>query len=415
MDRPPVPRDAAARLVSPVGYANRELGHPRQPVPPRRNRVRRPAFLASLLVWIQRHIIATLSVALIPAFAATALLASAYKQEQRELAVGWVARGDRALETGAPGDAIDAYRTALTFSREDRTLLLSLARALRLANRDTEARAYLLNLWNDQPGNGPINLELARLAATRGDPATALRYYHGAIEGAWMEGAEAQRRNARLELARFLVSAQALAQARVEVIALEQDMPEDLDRRREVGQLMLASGLQDQALAVYEAILKAAPDDQNALAVAGQIAFEQGEYQTAVRYLTRAVAAGTGSESVHSLLDTARAVLAYDPFGRRMPLRERARRTSRALDVALQRLAACPGESEDPTIVALRAAVEEARPNIRRNLARDADLVESTMDLVFRIERETAGCREATPVDRALTLIGQQQRQRAES
>jgi Tfp pilus assembly protein PilF len=377
--------------------------------------VQRPPLIAALLAWVQRHILATLAVALIPAFTATALLASAYKAEQRERAASFVTAGDAALASGDPTDAINAYRTALTFSREDRGLLLSLARALRMAGRDTEARAYLLTLWSDQPGNGPINLELARLAAARGDVSTAQRYYHGAIEGAWTEAAEEHRRTARLELTRFLVSAQAMSQARVEVMALQEDMPPDLERRKDVAQLMLASGLEAESLAQYEAILKEAPADADALTTAGIIAFEQGTYATATRYLTRAVAAGNANRGIRDMLETARAIPALDPFTRRLTLRERARRASRVLDIALQRLDACPADSTAPTIVALREVVAKEQPNIRRNLSRDADLVESTMDLAFRIEHDASTCREATPLDRAVELLGQQPRQRAES
>jgi tetratricopeptide (TPR) repeat protein len=369
--------------------------------------------LAPLLAWVQRHIVATLSIALVPAFTVTVLLASAYRQEQHDLALEWVARGDQALHAGSPREAVDAYRTALTFSRDNRDLRLSLARALRLAGRDSEARAYLLTLWNDQPGNGPINLELARLAASRGDVATALRYYHGAIEGAWATRAESERRQARLELARFLVSAQALAQARVELVALDQDLPPDPEGRAQVASLMLAAGLEDQALDLYQRILADEPENASALAAAGHIAFEKGTYQTAAGYLSRAIEAGADTPDVRAQLETARSVLALDPFLRRLPLRERARRTLRALSIARQRLAACPADTTDPTILELRNAVETALPSIRRNLPRDADLVDSTIDLVVRIERDAAACREATPVDRALLLIGQG-RQRAE-
>ena len=99
-------------------------------------------------------------------------------------------------------------------------LRLHLAQALMAADRGPEARAHLLTLWANQPGNGPVNLELARLAATEGDMTTALRHYHNAIEGAWDEAPEDRRRHARLELARFLVDLKhATPQAQAELIA----------------------------------------------------------------------------------------------------------------------------------------------------------------------------------------------------
>jgi tetratricopeptide (TPR) repeat protein len=140
------------------------------------------------------RLLVALSLALIPAFA-VAVVTKGYRAEQRRLGAEWFERGSAALEGGQPDEAIEAFRTALTFSREDRLFRLRLAQALAADGRVAEARAYLLTLRDSQPGNGPVNLELARLAAKSGDPGAAHRYYHASIEGAWNDTAEVQRRS----------------------------------------------------------------------------------------------------------------------------------------------------------------------------------------------------------------------------
>jgi hypothetical protein len=57
-----------------------------------------------------------------------------------------------------------------------------------------KAYAYLINLWEREPENGLVNLELARIAAQKGDTEQALRYYHNAIYAVWPGDQEVQRR-----------------------------------------------------------------------------------------------------------------------------------------------------------------------------------------------------------------------------
>src|SRR5688500_17244344 len=115
-----------------------------------------------------RHVLLWLALALAPAFSVTAFVTAAHREHQRTLAREWDARGQRALENRQPALAVDAFRNALRFSRDDRDLRLRLAESLAASGRPAEARAYLLGLWQDQPGSGRVNLQLARLAALEG-------------------------------------------------------------------------------------------------------------------------------------------------------------------------------------------------------------------------------------------------------
>src|SRR5207237_552677 len=108
------------------------------------------------------HVLAWLIVAAVPAFAATAIVSRAYHAGEHALALEYRARGERSLSRGDAAAAADAFRTALTFARDDFELRFDLARALLASHSRAEARAYLLALGDEEPGDGPVNLALGR-------------------------------------------------------------------------------------------------------------------------------------------------------------------------------------------------------------------------------------------------------------
>ncbi len=85
-----------------------------------------------------------------------------------------------------------------------------------------------MNLWDRQPEDGLVNLELARIAVQKEQTEQALRYYHNAIYATWPEDQpddqEGKRREARLELIGFLLRTNARAQAESELIALAENV-----------------------------------------------------------------------------------------------------------------------------------------------------------------------------------------------
>jgi tetratricopeptide (TPR) repeat protein len=354
---------------------------------------------------IGRHILLFLTIALAPAFAVTALVTNAYRSDQSGLARSWSRKGDAALDSGRPADAIEAFRNALAYARDDRAIRLRLAQALAAAGRRSEARAYLLALWDDQPGNGPVNLELARIAADDRDLSSAIRYYHNAIEGAWANGAADARRAARLELAEFLIEQGATAPAQAELIALAGELPGGRNVRLKVAGLMSRAGLSIQALGIYRGLLAQNRADPEALIGAGESAFDSASYPAAVAYLSAA-------ERLRPLgarqatLEIARLVVTLDPFQPRVSSLQRARRTIQSFDAASERLAQCPNLDRSGELAALDAERAALGPKITpQALRRDPDLIDTAMDLAFRIERATGSCGSPRPVDRALLLI----------
>ena len=98
-------------------------------------------------------------------------------------------------------------------------------------------------------------------------------------------------------------------------------------------------------------------------------------------------------------------MLSSNPYQRRLPLRERAARATRAFEAADARIAACVAASpQNPTYAALAGEVAGVKP-VSTRLRRDPDTLDEVMDLVFRIEEATSGCPNPTDLDRALALL----------
>ncbi len=172
-------------------------------------------------------ILALLSVLAIGFFLAVSGLSRVYHAQQESLANRWFTRGVADLKEQRFDRAVIGFRAALLYSRDNYDYQLNLAGALIGLHRTSEADAYLSNLWERQPENGLVNLELARIATQKGETEPALRYYHNAIYAAWPGDQEVQRRDARLELIKFLLRNNANAQAQSELIALAENLGDD--------------------------------------------------------------------------------------------------------------------------------------------------------------------------------------------
>ncbi len=366
---------------------------------------------------------------LMPAFALTAFTTRAYRSEQQRLAAESSNRGDRALRDGRPAEAIDELRTAMSLA-PTRPRRLHLAQALAAAGRDAEARAHLLTLREGAPGDGVINLELARLAARNGDVTGASHYYRNAIEGAWTAAPDTNRREVRLELAELLVRRGTSAQAEAELITLAADMPRDPALHVRVGDLLMQAQQARRAFEVYTAALRIDPASRRALQGAGESAFRMANYFTARRYFVPVAAVEPGNTHVRGRLDTITAVLGLDPFRRGLAARERARRAVLAFEIAATRLRRCgesvgislpdvepsPPAPEAPVtdaLLRLWTELRETAPVVKVDtLSRDPDALERVMDLAFRIEDGCeARCGEAGHgSDQALVLIARDRR-----
>jgi predicted Zn-dependent protease len=343
------------------------------------------------------------------AFSAVAGLSRLYHRQQESLADRWSTRGTEDLKAARYGSAVVDFRTALLYARDEYTYQLDLAEALVGEHRADEAYAYLVNLWQREPENGLVNLELARIEAARGHSESALRYYHNAIYAIWQGDQEKASQNARLELIQYLLRTNDLAQADSELIALTVNLGSNARGHVHAGQLFLQAQDNQRAFDQFRLALQHDRHNVAAMAGAGNAAFQLAQYSDAVRYLREAEVAGNKTND--SELKIAQLVLSMDPFRTRFNSRERRRIAMSAFDAAGDRLKACgtPGPFSIPAgeLTNLTQSWTKLKPQVNeRDMRNDPDEVNTIMSLVFSIERQTSGmCGTSSDTDNALLLI----------
>ena len=367
--------------------------------------------------WFSRHVLLLSIVFLVPAFLLTRWLVAAYDAYDLGVAAEWYQQGERDLRGGRLTEAVDDYRAALAHARENRGYRLRLAQALERAGALDAASADLRRLWEGDPSNSVVNLELARVSRRQGGFTDAVRYYNNAIYGVWPGDAAARRRDTQLELIDYLLANHRNADALAGLIALAADLPPDAGLRMAVGTRMLKAGAEQEALQEFRQAATLDPQSASALSAAGSLALRLGQFADAERDLGLAVRAGDESPATAKQLSLARAVLDLDPFAPRLGSAQRVRRVRDAFDLATASFGRCvaampPGEGAvQDAAAALHARLADAAKPLRGREAADADLQQDTMDLVFDIEEFVAShCALVSGNDEALLALGRSRR-----
>ena len=358
-----------------------------------------------------RVILALASVATF-AFFGVSGLSKVYHRELQARGTQWFDTGNSAVASGKLANAVADFQVALSFSRDNFEYELRLAEALVALHRTEEALAYLDNLWQRQPENGSVNLQLARIYSKKKDVTKALRYYHNAIYAVWSSDADAQQLSVRLELIRFLLDQNAQNQAEAELISLGKNLPEDPSLRLNIADLYMKVPAYQRAFAEYKQVLKLDRHNTAALAGAGRAAFEMADYPGAQRYLASVVASKPNDTADQELLKIAKLIPKTDPYQIYSPA-ERRRAALDAFNTAGQRLNTClnqaanPGSSINPNLQALYSQWTEMKTRLtERTLRQHPDWLDPAMDLVFSIERQTReSCGSPTGDDRVLLLM----------
>jgi len=352
-------------------------------------------------------LLALLAVLAVLFFLMVTALSRAYQAQREALGNRWFERGVANLNAKRFDAAVSDFRSALLYSRDNYSYQLNLAEALLGLRHTGEASAYLLNLWEREPESGLVNLELARIAAQQGHTDQAVRYYHDAVYSTWSGDERSQRRDARLELIELLLRTHARADAQAELIALAENAGEDPAEQERIGGLFLRAEDYEHALAAFQIALKADRHNPAALAGAGEAAFRLGRYPEAQKFLQAAVTANPNDAESVERLKTTEMVMNMDPYRRPISVSQRNRAVVDAFHTAGERLESCPvppapgsGPSLSDSWAALQPQISEL------GLRRNPDLVDSAIDLVFRIERQTRdACGRPSGPDLALLLI----------
>jgi Tfp pilus assembly protein PilF len=367
------------------------------------------------LRYIQRRVLFLSLIPLGLLFAVTVTLARTYRAREAQLAQEWFQRGNNDFSAGKPATAADDFRNALSYDPDNSQIQLRLAEALLNAGRLTEASSYFQSLWEENPGSGEVNLNLARISAQMGAVNEAVRHYRQAIYGSWDSEPVRQRTSARLELCEFLIQNGRLDEAREELAAAAADAPQrEALLHEQIGQLFLKAGDPGKAVQEFEAALQTNPRQSQWLEDAGRAAYEEGDYQKAEIYLSKATRENP-SDQTKELLTTVLDVLRSDPYLPGLSDEEQARRTWKAFGQALERLRSCLAvsgtqSSSDPAseLENLTKSANELKERLNlRSLVAQRELRNDTMRFVFRIEKVTSHfCRNPTGSDQALLLIG---------
>jgi tetratricopeptide (TPR) repeat protein len=347
----------------------------------------------------------------------TAAINRIYHKKIHVLADSWFAQGETSFQAGDIQSALIDYRNALVYSPANAKFQFHLAQALAAAGRGDEGRTYLLNLLSESPGNGQVNLALARIAARKGATSEAIRYYHAAIYGEWENDPIAMRWQVRRELSEYLLDRGEARQAVPEIIALADNTPpDDLERRKVVGNLLLRAKLWTRALEVFSPLVSVNNEDYEALLGAAISAFELGRYDLALDYFDRLPQQQRDAPDVVGLYQTARQIDSMNPFLTGLSREAKARRAADALSLAGKRLQDCARQKGQSLLVAqpqtpLQKAFAdskelEARGSLRY-IEKHPETIEDVMAHVFQMENAAAdACIKPQDADRALWLLG---------
>ncbi len=185
--------------------------------------------------------------------------------------------GQKALRQGAAEQAVHDLRLSLSYAPDEMGNRLLLAEALAQAHHPEQARSYFLGLLDEQPADGFLNLQLARLARQRKDAQAAIVYYRAAAVGNWSGNSLSERFHVQLELAQYLIELSDIPSARAELLIAVADAPEDVGVAVMLGQRFEQVKDLSQGLKFYEKALKLNPQDAEALDGARRVTDEIGE------------------------------------------------------------------------------------------------------------------------------------------
>lgn len=372
-------------------------------------------------MYYRERVLIACVVLLVALFAFTAFIARQYHRTVHRLGDDWYAQGEAAMKTGQTAKAVTDYRNALVYKPDDEGFEFHLSLALAGAGREDEARSYLLTLLTEQPGSGRINLALARLAVNVKNHSDAIRYYHNAMYGVWPADPLAQRWDVRRELCEYLLNQRNIQDAEPDLIALAQETPPSDPRREDVaGGLLLRAALWSRALEAFRAVLVVHKRDTDALAGAGQAAFQLAMYSDAADYFRRLPPDKRSSKDIADAFTLAQEAATMNALRPGLRASEAARRAAKAISTAEARISSCARMKGEPLPSNPRAATpptdleklylraqQDRQIWSEMNLAQHPDQVVAAM--TFAVQAENAASSECGPpqtiADRALTLI----------
>jgi Flp pilus assembly protein TadD len=349
-------------------------------------------------------------------FLVTLFLFRSFTSHRAELAVRWSGRGKAALDAGKPDQAMVALRTALSYAPGTRSYEMLLAQALADAGHTDEASNYFMNLWVTQPGDGFINLELARLSAKKNDQTNAIKYYRASVYGTWEGDGVVRRREVRLELARYLIAHKYFNAARIELLIAAGNSPSDPALNTTLAGLLGQAGDTADGFTYYKKALREAPKNLAALEGAGRAAYGLGNFAEAHSLLERAIESNASPEKENvsgdlaTMLQNSKRILELRPSGKLRPV-ERVRRILGDSVIAKKRFDRCIAQvsaenGQPPALQELKLRWASSVATMSRSvLLRSLVQQDAAVQLIFDTELQTSQSCGAPTGDDALLLL----------
>lgn len=343
-------------------------------------------------------------------FGATLFLFRSFQDHRAELAKRWSDRGMAALRANRPNQAITCYRTALSYAPGKWGYELMLADALAQANKDEEAYNYFVGLREERPGDGFINLQLARLAAKKRDVEGSINFYRASIYGDWEGDGAQRRREVRLELARFLIEQKQLESAKAELLVAAGNAPNDPEFDLTLARLLEQAAAPSEAMGIFQRVLVHQPHNQIALDEAGKLAYHRGNYRMALALIEQVSPEQPGNEERTALLMQTRRILELSP-GEASSTQERVDRILTDRAIAKTRWSTCTAQidiSQGPVRALVNRWEGQDATTSRTALLHDSEKRKSALQLIYDTEIQTNQyCQTPTGDDALLLRLAQ--------
>ena len=351
-------------------------------------------------------------------YGVTLSLFRSFEHYRQGLAVYWSDRGREEMQRGQSRQGAESLKKALSYAPENRSYELLLAQALSDSGQADQATNYFLNLWESQPGDGFINLELARLARGKRDAKRAEEYYRASIFGDWRGDGPTRRRTIRLELADYLASLHQLDAARAELMIASGNAAVNQNINLTLGDKFAAIGDVPDALNSYKKAAVDDPHDQVTLEKAGRLSFQVGNFDDAFGFLDDALKEGISDEGdrqqLAAMSERAQQLIKLS-LSRELPPRERIEHLLLAKTIAQARLTAClahPGAAtqQSANLQNLKERWEVADSDTRSTMEEVPSLQDSLSNLVMETELVTVKeCGSPTGDDALLVMLARLQ------
>lgn len=276
-------------------------------------------------------------------FAVDTLLAEKDRAANRAEARRLFEEGERLQAKGNLLEALERLRSAVAAERQNPVYQRGLATALLAAGRLSDAQAVLGERLQHDPTDPEASLTMARTLAHEGKTREAIAFYHRAIFGEWGKSQRGRRVEARFELVTLLAAEHAHQELLAELLPLESEAPRDAGTRARIARLFLVAGSPAHAVAIFRGLVRLDRGDAGAYEGLGDAELQQGNYPSARRAFTAALALRPGDQRIAARLDLCDRVLALDPTQRGVGAKEQARRSAALLELTVAALDSCTG------------------------------------------------------------------------